>query len=51
MDVEDIFSDILTFAEICQNDPDARAYFEELADKINISIDEMIKYAESKLHE
>lgn len=48
MDTEDIFSDIITFWELSKDDEDAKAYFEELAEKIGISIEEMLKYAEKK---
>jgi hypothetical protein len=48
---EDIFSDILTFAEIAKEDEDAQFYFEELAEKLGITFDEMMKYANGKLNE
>lgn len=51
MNPDDIFSDIVTFAEISQEDENAKAYFEELAQKIGILFDEMIEYAMKKLEE
>jgi len=49
MSVEDIFLDIITFAELCQQDEDAKGYFEELAEKLNLPVDEVIEYAIKKL--
>lgn len=51
MNVEDILSDIITFAEICQEDDDAKSYFEELADRIGISSEEMLEYVNKKVEE
>ena len=48
MSVEDISSDILTFFELSQADEDAKAYLEEVAEKIGISIDELMTYAAQK---
>lgn len=45
MDPDDIFSDIITFAELSGTDEDAGAYLEEVAEKISISPEEMIEYA------
>lgn len=51
MNAEDIFSDIVTFAEICKEDEDAKAYLEEVAEKIGISTEEMMQYAAKKAEE
>jgi len=51
MSSEDIFSDIITFAEISKEDEDAKAYLEEVAEKIGISPDEMFEYALKKTEE
>lgn len=45
MEKEDLLSDMMTFAEIVQEDEDARPYFEELADKIGVSVEEIIEYS------
>ncbi len=45
MDPSDIFSDIRTFAEICEGDENAAAYLEMVAEKIKISFEEMLAYA------
>lgn len=45
IDAEIVFSDLATFAEILETDRDAEFYFEELAEKIGISAEELIKYA------
>jgi hypothetical protein len=45
MKSEDIFSDIITFAEIYETDEDAGAYLKEVAEKIGISFGEMLEYA------
>ena len=50
MDPEDIFSDIITFSELCETGEDARAYLEEVAERIGISFGEMLEYAK-KLRE
>lgn len=42
---DDIISDISTFAELMSEDGDAKFYFVELAEKVGISTEEMIKYA------
>jgi hypothetical protein len=51
MSPEDIQTDIVTFAEICETDDDAKGYFEQLADEINISPEAMIEYARQKAKE
>ncbi len=48
MDPQDIFSDMGTFFELSQNDEDAKSYFEELAERIGISFQEMMEYAAKK---
>lgn len=45
MNPEDILSDILTFAELYEEDSDASAYLEEVAERIGISFEEMVEYA------
>ena len=45
MNAEDILSDIITFAQISEEDESAKAYLEEVAEKIGISIEEMMWYA------
>lgn len=45
MSADDIFSDVDTFAELCQQDEDAKAYFEELAERLNMPVEELIEYA------
>lgn len=50
MDPEIIFSDLGTFAELCESDPGAAAYLEEMAEKIGIGFEEMLAYAQ-KLRE
>ena len=50
MNSEDIFSDIITFAELYKTDEDAGAYLEEVAEKIGISFEEMLEYTK-KLRE
>jgi len=50
MNFEDIFSDIITFSELYETDEDAGAYLEEVAEKIGISLGEMLEYAK-KLRE
>lgn len=49
MNPEDIFSDIITFAKICEQDEDAKAYFEEIAEKIGITFEETMQYAIKKI--
>lgn len=48
MNPEDIFSDIATFLELSQEDENAKFYFEELAEKIGISFEEIMEYATKK---
>ena len=48
MNPDDILSDIFTFLEISKEDEDAKVYFEELADKIGISVKEIMDYAVKK---
>lgn len=48
MDPQDILSDIVTFFELSQEDDDAKFYFEELAEKIGISFEEIMEYAAKK---
>lgn len=50
MSAEDISSDILTFAELYEGDADAGGYLEEVAEKIGVSLEEIIKYSQ-KLRE
>ncbi len=49
MNSDDIFSDIVTFAELSKEDEDAKAYFEDLAERLGISLDEILEYAQRKL--
>jgi len=49
MDPNDIFSDIVTFAELMESDKDAAVYLEELAEKIGISFEEMVEYARKQV--
>ena len=51
MNSQDIFSDIVTFAGIAQEDEDAKFYFEELAEKLGLSFEEMIGYATKKANQ
>jgi acetylornithine deacetylase/succinyl-diaminopimelate desuccinylase-like protein len=51
MSLDEILSDIITFTEISKEDEDAKAYFEELAERIGISFDEMMAYALKKAEE
>ncbi|MSU54764.1 MAG: hypothetical protein EXS48_02970 [Candidatus Staskawiczbacteria bacterium] len=51
MSADDIFSDVNTFAEICQEDEDAKAYFEELAERLNMPAEELIEYAINRTKE
>ncbi len=48
MNPEDIISDIVTFAGLSKEDESAKAYLEEVAEKIGITIEEMMKYADDK---
>jgi hypothetical protein len=48
MNAEDIISDIVTFRELSQEDESAKAYLEEVAEKIGITIEEMMRYAVDK---
>jgi hypothetical protein len=45
MEKEDLLSDMMTFVEIVREDKDAMPYFEELADKIGVSVEEIIEYS------
>ena len=51
MNPEDIFSDIITFIKLSQEDEDAKFYIEELAEKIGISMEKMTEYAIKKSQE
>jgi hypothetical protein len=51
MNPEDILSDIITFIELSKEDDDAKVYFEEVAEKIGISFDEMLEYSLKKAEE
>ena len=51
MNPEDIFSDIITFIKLSQEDEDAKFYLEELAEKIGISMEKMTEYAIKKSQE
>lgn len=51
MAVEDILSDIITFFEIFKTDEYVKSYFEELAEKIGISVDEVLEYSSKKAEE
>ncbi len=51
MNPEDIFSDIITFTKLSQEDEDAKFYLVELAEKIGISLEEMIAYGIKKAKE
>ena len=51
MAVEDILSDIITFFEIFKTDEYVKSYFEELAAKIGISVDEVLEYSSKKAEE
>ena len=45
MSPDDIRSDFITFAEIAEEDPDALAYFEIIAEKINVTTQQVVEYA------
>lgn len=45
MNPDDIFSDIITFGEIYEDDEDAAGYLEEVAERIGVSFEEMLEYA------
>lgn len=45
MEPDDVFSDIATFAELYEENEDAAAYLEEVAEKIGITFEEMLEYA------
>ncbi len=46
--LDDLMSDIVTFAELFQEGEDVGSYFEILAEKIEISLEEMMQYANKK---
>mgnify|MGYP001559876044 CR=1 FL=1 len=48
MNAEDIISDIVTFLELSQEDEGAKEYLGEVAEKIGINIEEMMRYAADK---
>jgi hypothetical protein len=48
MNAENILSDIVTFLELSQEDESAKGYLEEVAEKIGITIEEMMRYAAGK---
>ena len=50
MNLDAIFSDIITFAELYEEYEYASAYLEQVAEEIGISFEEMIEYAQ-KLRE
>ncbi len=45
---EDIESDIDAFMELSEADEDAGVYFEELAEKLGIRLDEILTYARKR---
>ena len=45
MNPDDIISDIITFAELLEEDEGARGYFEELAERMGISLEEILEYS------
>lgn len=51
MNSGDIFSDIITFAELYETDKDTRIYFEEIAEAIGVSFEEIIEYAMKQLQD
>jgi len=51
MNSEDIISDIITFAELSEEDEGAKGYIEEVAERIGIPYDEMIVYVIKKAKE
>lgn len=51
MNSNDIFSDLITFAELYETDKDARIYFEEIAEALGISFEEIIEYAMKQLQD
>ena len=48
MNAEDIISDIVTFLELSHEDEGAKAYLEEVAEKIGVTVEEMTVYATNK---
>jgi acetylornithine deacetylase/succinyl-diaminopimelate desuccinylase-like protein len=50
VNADDIFSDIITFSELSEEDEDAGEYLKEVAEKIGITVEEMFEYAK-KLRE
>lgn len=48
IDPDDALSDLLTFWKISQEDEDARAYLEAMAEELGVSIEEVIHYAIKK---
>jgi hypothetical protein len=48
MSAEDILSDIVTFMELSQEDEGAKVYLEEVAEKIGVTIEEMMRYSANK---
>ena len=48
MNAEDIISDLVTFLGLSQEDENAKGYLEEVAEKIGISIEEMVVYVVDK---
>jgi hypothetical protein len=48
MPTEDIFSDIITFAELAKEDEDAKYYFEELGEKLGVPFEVILEYANKK---
>lgn len=51
MNPDDIFSDINTFLELSKEDEDAKAYLEEVAERIGISSEKLMEYAIKKVGE
>jgi len=49
--LDEIKFDIITFALLSEEDVGAEGYFEELAEKIGISKEEMVQYAIKKAQE
>ncbi len=48
MSADDMFSDMKTFAELLQQDQGVKGYFEELAEKLNVPVEELIEYANNR---
>lgn len=44
METEDLLSDMMTYAEILETDEDVRPFFEQLAEEVGVSVEEIIGY-------